>query len=71
LYPVFVYGRIKVGGKTIRERLDTPVWTTARLRLVDFLKNHNEHRRHIDAPAFKEAVELFRADLTEQVLNNA
>jgi hypothetical protein len=26
------YGRIKVGGKVIRESLNTDVWTTAKLR---------------------------------------
>jgi hypothetical protein len=32
------YGRIKIGGKIIRESLKTDVWTTAKLRLTDFLK---------------------------------
>jgi hypothetical protein len=31
------YGRIKVNGKIIRESLKTDVWTTAKLRLTDFL----------------------------------
>ena len=30
------YGRIKVGGKLIRESLGTSVWTNAKLKLVDF-----------------------------------
>jgi len=39
------YGRIKVGGKIIRESLKTNVWTTAKLLLVDFLrtKRNNTH----------------------------
>ena len=32
------YARIKVNGKVIRESLKTTVWTTAKLRLADFLK---------------------------------
>jgi hypothetical protein len=32
------YGRIKVNGKVIRGRMKTVVWTTAKLRLTDFLK---------------------------------
>lgn len=31
------YGRIKVGGKLIRESLETTVWTTAKLKLTDFI----------------------------------
>jgi hypothetical protein len=33
------YGRIKTGGKVICENLQTAVWTTAKVRLVDFLKD--------------------------------
>ena len=36
------YARIKVKGKVIREGLKTTVWTTAKLRLTDFLKDHQE-----------------------------
>ena len=36
------YGRIKANGKVIRESLKTIVWTTAKLRLKDFLKTHQE-----------------------------
>jgi hypothetical protein len=32
------YGRIKLNGKVIRESLETAVWTTAKLKLADFLK---------------------------------
>jgi len=46
------YGRIKVGGKIIRETLDTDVWTTAKLRLTDFLKKHGEARPTVEPPKF-------------------
>jgi hypothetical protein len=36
------YGRIKIGGKIIRESLGTKVWTTAKLRLTDVLKKRQE-----------------------------
>ncbi len=38
------YGRIKTGGKIIRESLDIDVWTSAKLRLTDFLKKRQEAR---------------------------
>ena len=57
------YGRIKVGGKIIRESLGTDIWTTAKLRLTDFLKKHQEVRRRIAAPTFGETVEVFKREL--------
>ena len=57
------YGRIKVGGKLIRESLKTNVWTTEKLRLTDFLKKHQETRVRPVTPKFKEAVELFKLEL--------
>ena len=57
------YGRIKVGGKLIRESLKTQVWTTAKLRLVDFLKENQENRNHAPTPKFSEAVKLFEQEL--------
>jgi hypothetical protein len=57
------YGRIKIGGKIIRESLKTDVWTTAKLRLTDFLKEHQEARCHLPPPMFTEAVDLFKRDL--------
>ena len=57
------YARIKVDGKLIRESLKTTVWTTAKLRLVDFQKKHQEARGRIDAPRFSEAVEKFKRAL--------
>src|ERR1035441_4880326 len=52
------YGRIKVGGKVIRESLKTTVWTTAKLRLTDFLKERQEARGHVAPPRFNETVGL-------------
>ena len=57
------YGRIKVGGKIIRESLETTVWTTAKLKLADFLKERLEGRNRIDPPQFSEAVELFKMEI--------
>ena len=57
------YGRIKMGGKLIRESLQTTVWTTAKLRLTDFLKTNQETRHRIDPPQFSEAVELFKIEI--------
>ena len=58
------YGRIKVGGKLIRESLGPSVWSTARLRLVDFLKTPNEARPQTLAPLLREAVDLFKSELS-------
>lgn len=57
------YGRIKVRGKLIRESLETTVWTTAKLRLTDFLKNQQEVRQRIDPPKFSIAVEGYKREL--------
>jgi integrase len=57
------YGRIKVSGKLIRESLKTDVWTTAKLRLTDFLKEQHEARGRTAPPKFSAAVELFKRAL--------
>jgi hypothetical protein len=57
------YGRIKLSGKLIRESLETTVWTTAKLRLADFLKERLEGRNKVSPPLFSEAVELFKRGL--------
>jgi hypothetical protein len=36
------FGRVKIGGKTFRESLETDVFTTAKLRLPDFIKKKRE-----------------------------
>ena len=57
------YARIKVSGKIIRESLKTSVWTTAKLKLADFVKKHQEARGTIVSPKFSEAVEVFKREL--------
>lgn len=56
------FARIKIRGKIIRESLETDVWSTAQLRLVDFLKA-KQGGSQIDAiqkVSFSEAAELYR-----------
>jgi hypothetical protein len=36
------FGRVKIGGKTFREGLDTDVFTTAKLCLPDFIKKRRK-----------------------------
>jgi hypothetical protein len=56
------FGKVKINGKTVRTSLQTSVWSTAQLRLNDFLKEPRENRNDVDAPTFKEAVELFNTE---------
>jgi len=55
------FARIKIKGKLIRETLETTVWTTAQLKLVDFLKDKHANGAKAEKPKtlFKDAVELF------------
>jgi hypothetical protein len=57
------YGRIKLNGKLIRESLKTSVWTTAKLKLADFLKDRLKARNKVTPPLFSEAVDLFKQSL--------
>jgi integrase len=57
------FGKVKISGKTIRQSLQTTVWSTAQLKLNDFLKEHRENRNKVDPPKFSEAVELFKREL--------
>ena len=41
----------------------TDVWSTAQLRLNDFLKERRENRNKVDPPKFSKAVELFKQEL--------
>ena len=59
------YGRTKVDGKLIRQSLETDVWTTAKLKLVDFLKKHQEARTTIRAALFTEAIKLYERALDQ------
>ena len=44
------YGRIKVGGKILRQSLQTCTWTTAKLRLADFVQKHQVARHRGGTP---------------------
>ena len=57
------YGRIRVNGKLIRVSLKTSVWTTAKLKLAELMKQGRENRDKAVAPKFSEAVELFKKEL--------
>lgn len=57
------FGKVKINGKTIRKSLQTTVWSTAQLRLNDFLKEQRENRNKVDAPKFSETVETFKREL--------
>ena len=57
------FGKVKINGKTIRKSLQTTVWSTAQLRLNDFLKEHRENRNKVDPPRFSEAAEMFKREL--------
>jgi len=60
------YGRIKIGRKTIRESLETAVWTTAKLKLIDFLKRQKENQNLVDPPKFSAVVETFKRELDRE-----
>ena len=47
----------------IRESLQTDVWSTAKLRLTDFIKKQQETSVHIEAPKFSQAVSLFEQEI--------
>lgn len=57
------FGKVKINGKSIRQSLETSVWTTAQLRLNDFLKEHRENRSKVAAPKFSEALEIYEREL--------
>lgn len=57
------YARVKIAGKPIRRSLDTDVWTTARLRLHDFVKDVRQERQIQLNPTVGRAMELFETQL--------
>jgi len=57
------FGKVKIKRKTIRQSLETTVWSTAQLKLNDFLKEQRENRNKVEPPKFSEAVELFKREL--------
>lgn len=57
------FARLKVDGKPIRRSLDTDVFTTAKLRLPDFVKKEQRKKRIAGAPvSFGEARQLYEQD---------
>ncbi len=57
------FGRVKIGGKVIRQSLSTDVFTTAKLRLADFLKDQRKNSLRPVVGAFSEARTLYESDL--------
>lgn len=57
------FGRIKSGGKIIKETLKTEVFTTARLRLGDFLKTQHKRAARSIAGTFSDARATFEREL--------
>src|ERR1019366_9731874 len=53
------FGRVKIGGKTFRESLETDVFTTAKLRLPDFIKKRRKLANRPIAGTFGEARALY------------
>jgi integrase len=61
------YGRVKVDGKLYRESLDTQVFSVAKLKLGDFIKDKTRKRRHTGAPlTFIQARALYEQDLDNE-----
>jgi integrase len=60
------YARTKVGGKVIRRSLNTDTFTTARLRMLDFLKAQRQSTPARGEPiTFSQACNAYKADLTQ------
>jgi len=57
------YARVKVNGKVIRQSLKTDVWSIARARLIDFLKEKTQAKIPDQIVTFGDALKVYRADL--------
>jgi len=57
------FGKVKINGRKVRKSLKTSVWSTAQLRLNDFLKEERENRSRVDPPKFSAAVDWFKQEL--------
>ncbi len=57
------FGRVKIAGKIFRESLETDVFTTAKLRLPDFIKKKRKRAARPVAGTFAEARALYESDL--------
>jgi hypothetical protein len=64
------YGRIKVGGKIIRQSLETTVWTVAKLRLADFLVSSRDVRSATVLPKFGDVVAVYKREIENDVSLN-
>ena len=42
------FGKVKINGNSVRKSLQTTVWTTAQLRLNEFLEEHRETFNPVD-----------------------
>jgi integrase len=61
------YGRVKVDGKLYRESLETNVFSTAKLKLSDFVRAKMRKRRQVGTPVtFAEARALYEQDLENE-----
>ena len=61
------YGRINVSGKTIRESLNTDVWSNAKLRLHDFAKKHQQDSTRFEVPGFQGSRGVVQAGTGQQL----
>ncbi|MHC1764541.1 MAG: hypothetical protein AB9869_09565 [Verrucomicrobiia bacterium] len=61
------YGRIKVNGKIVRRRLETDVFTVAKLRLLDYVKTVKDEMGRPECLTFREALSLFEQMLASEV----
>jgi len=59
------YARVKKKGKLIRRSLETDVWSTARLRLLDFLKEFQTATSVGASLTFSEAVTVYEATVRQ------
>ena len=57
------YGRVVVNGKIIRQKLDTAVFTTAKLRLGDYLKTHRKRAARAVVNTVAEARAKYEAEV--------
>ena len=57
------FGKVKISGRTFKKSLETTVWTTAQLKLTDFLKEHRENRNTAEPPNFTAAWERYGQEI--------
>jgi len=58
------FGRLKLNGKIVRQTLKTNVFTTAKLRLGNFIKVQHKHALRAVSRTFEEARKHTNATLT-------